>query len=117
MPHATATEIHAQLSHPVVDADGHVLESVPILADYVREHANAQCARLVLRLEPLLPQIGGLKDMAVRIDRAIVRKAFDLVGQGQDSCVAGGNESMRLALKSMGALQLPQRQSLMQFAF
>jgi predicted TIM-barrel fold metal-dependent hydrolase len=47
MPH-TSAEIHARLGHPVVDADGHLLESVPILADYVREHANADCAdRLV----------------------------------------------------------------------
>jgi len=36
-----AAEIRRQLQHPVVDADRHVLESVPLLADYLREYAGA----------------------------------------------------------------------------
>lgn len=36
-----AAQIRSQLGHPVVDADGHVLESLPILADYLREYAGA----------------------------------------------------------------------------
>ena len=29
-------EIRRQLGHPVLDADGHVLESTPLLADFLR---------------------------------------------------------------------------------
>ena len=36
-----AQEIRRQLGHPVVDADGHVLESVPLLAEHLREEAGA----------------------------------------------------------------------------
>ncbi len=35
-----AREIRSQLGHPVVDADGHVLESIPLLADYLRQEAG-----------------------------------------------------------------------------
>ena len=31
------THIHAQLSHPVIDGDGHWLEPIPIFLDYLRE--------------------------------------------------------------------------------
>ena len=31
----TAEEIHAQLDHPIIDADGHMLESIPVLTDYL----------------------------------------------------------------------------------
>ena len=37
----TAAEIRSQLNHPVVDADGHLIESVPLLADYMRDEAGA----------------------------------------------------------------------------
>lgn len=44
MSHMTAPEIHSALDHPVVDADGHLLESIPLLAEYLRDHTNADCA-------------------------------------------------------------------------
>ena len=39
-----AAAIRDQLNHPVLDSDGHVLESIPLLAEYVREHAGAEAA-------------------------------------------------------------------------
>lgn len=39
-----ASEIRRQLGHPVLDADGHVLESAPLLADFLREEAGAAAA-------------------------------------------------------------------------
>jgi predicted TIM-barrel fold metal-dependent hydrolase len=35
-----SARIRQQLGHPVVDADGHVLEPVPMFADFVREHGR-----------------------------------------------------------------------------
>ena len=44
----TSAQIRAALDHPVVDADGHLLESVPALAEYVREYADGDCAERVV---------------------------------------------------------------------
>lgn len=38
----TAREIRQQLNHPVVDADGHWVESAAVLADYVRQVAGTK---------------------------------------------------------------------------
>ena len=44
-----STEIREQLSHPVVDADGHYIESAPVfkhfLRDYVKEIAGGDLAK------------------------------------------------------------------------
>ncbi len=40
----SASDIRSRLDHPVVDADGHVMESVPILAEYLREAAGGKTA-------------------------------------------------------------------------
>jgi hypothetical protein len=37
-PLASVSEVRAQISHPIIDADGHLLESVPLLLRHVDEH-------------------------------------------------------------------------------
>ena len=32
-----SAHIRSRLSHPVIDADGHIVESTPVLLDYMRE--------------------------------------------------------------------------------
>jgi predicted TIM-barrel fold metal-dependent hydrolase len=44
MPVTHAARIHEQLTHPVLDGDGHWVESVPVIVDYVREVAGAELA-------------------------------------------------------------------------
>ena len=44
MPVTAAARIHDQLSHPVLDGDGHWVESVPVIVDYVREVAGGDLA-------------------------------------------------------------------------
>jgi predicted TIM-barrel fold metal-dependent hydrolase len=39
-----AARIHDQLTHPVLDGDGHWVESVPVVVEYVREVAGADLA-------------------------------------------------------------------------
>ena len=36
-PHAKVEEIRRRIDHPIVDADAHQLETVPVLLDYLRE--------------------------------------------------------------------------------
>ena len=38
-------QIRARLSHPVVDADGHLLEFVPLVRDFVAEIAGEDVAK------------------------------------------------------------------------
>jgi predicted TIM-barrel fold metal-dependent hydrolase len=44
MPVTHAARIHEQLAHPVLDGDGHWVESVPVIVDYVREVAGSELA-------------------------------------------------------------------------
>ena len=39
-----AARIHDQLSHPVLDGDGHWVESIPVIVDYVRQLAGGDLA-------------------------------------------------------------------------
>ena len=36
-PHPKVAEIRRRIDHPIVDADAHQLETVPVLLDYIRE--------------------------------------------------------------------------------
>ncbi len=40
-PKSRSAEIHAQLQHPVIDADGHWLEPVPVFLDFLEQTAGA----------------------------------------------------------------------------
>ncbi len=42
--HASAAEIRGRLDHPVIDADGHLIEFVPLLRDYVLEIGGSDLA-------------------------------------------------------------------------
>ena len=35
-----SAEIHAQLRHPIIDADGHWLEPVPIFLDFLKQEGG-----------------------------------------------------------------------------
>jgi hypothetical protein len=53
---ASTTEIHARLSHPVIDIDGHMAEHLPTLAPYL-EHEGLSLDHPSLRR--LIPPYGG----------------------------------------------------------
>jgi len=38
----TAEEIHSRIDHPVIDADGHMIESIPILTDYLQQTLGSE---------------------------------------------------------------------------
>lgn len=40
-----SAKVRARLSHPVIDADGHMIELTPLLIDYVRQVGGAEVAR------------------------------------------------------------------------
>src|SRR5690349_19792088 len=42
--HHDPAQIHARLSHPVIDSDGHWVEYFPLLLDYMRAAAGSQAA-------------------------------------------------------------------------
>ena len=44
-PSTRAAEIRAGLGHPVIDADGHLLEHLPTFADYLKNTAGPELAR------------------------------------------------------------------------
>ncbi|HEY2594681.1 MAG TPA: amidohydrolase family protein [Chloroflexota bacterium] len=44
MPVTDAARIHDQLGHPVLDGDGHWVESLPVIVEYVRDVAGADLA-------------------------------------------------------------------------
>jgi predicted TIM-barrel fold metal-dependent hydrolase len=43
-PDATAASIRAGLGHPIVDADGHIVESLPVLVEIIRSVAGSEVA-------------------------------------------------------------------------
>ena len=51
---ASVSEVRAQISHPIIDADGHLLESVPLLLRYVGEHFDGAA---VERVRAALPHL------------------------------------------------------------
>jgi predicted TIM-barrel fold metal-dependent hydrolase len=44
-PSAEIMEIRSRIDHPIVDADGHLLEVMPLVFDYVREQAGVDVLR------------------------------------------------------------------------
>lgn len=44
MPDSDGARIRKNLNHPVIDGDGHWIESAPVFADYIREVGGAQMA-------------------------------------------------------------------------
>jgi len=50
-----ATEIRAKLGHPVIDADGHLVEVVPVYLDFVREVGGAGAVKQIEALRQQRP--------------------------------------------------------------
>ena len=47
--HASSAEVRAQLNHPIVDCDGHMLEHVPVFLDFLKETAGPEMVEHYLR--------------------------------------------------------------------
>ena len=58
MPHASAESIHARLSHPVIDSDGHWIEFEPAALDYLHQVGGQ---RVVERYQKVANQFGNKK--------------------------------------------------------
>lgn len=58
MPHASAESIHARLSHPVIDSDGHWIEFEPAAMEYLHQVGGQ---RIVERYQKVANQFGNKK--------------------------------------------------------
>ena len=58
MPHASAEHIHARLSHPVIDSDGHWIEFEPAAMEYLHQVGGQ---RVVERYQKVANQFGNKK--------------------------------------------------------
>lgn len=58
MPHASAESIHARLSHPVIDSDGHWIEFEPAALEYLHQVGGP---RIVERYQKVANQFGNKK--------------------------------------------------------
>ena len=58
MPHASAESIHARLSHPVIDSDGHWIEFEPAALEYLHQVGGQ---RIVERYQKVANQFGNKK--------------------------------------------------------
>ena len=59
-----SVQIHDQLSHPVIDTDGHILEVTPVLLDYIREAGGPGLVERFLA-EPSVQNFHGNNGMSV----------------------------------------------------
>ena len=75
--HQTAEQIHSQLSHPVIDSDGHWIEFEPAAMDYLHEVAGE---RVVERYTKVANQFGNKKWAGLseeeRRDRRMLQPAW-----------------------------------------
>ena len=54
--------VREQVDHPIVDADGHLLEHLPLLAEYIRDVAGEDVAReLIESQKQAAPHVGATK--------------------------------------------------------
>ena len=44
LPHASSQEIRSRLDHPVIDADGHIIEFLPAVRDFLVEEGGRKLA-------------------------------------------------------------------------
>ena len=56
-PRRSAAEVRAGLKHPIVDADGHWLEYVPVFAERMRKVAGDKAADGFLASQRRVPEI------------------------------------------------------------
>ncbi len=53
--HASPEQVHAKLSHPIIDADGHWIEYTPVFAERMRQLAGAKAADGFLAAQRRIP--------------------------------------------------------------
>jgi predicted TIM-barrel fold metal-dependent hydrolase len=70
-----AEAIRARLDHPIIDADGHIIEFIPLVRDFVAEAAGESVAR---RLDAVLGSAGVIRrlDAATRRAEGISRTGW-----------------------------------------
>ena len=63
----SAEEVRARLDHPVVDADGHIIEFIPLVRDFVAEAAGEAVAR---RFDTVVGSAGVVRQLDAATRRA-----------------------------------------------
>ena len=74
-PRRSAAEVRAGLKHPIVDADGHWLEYVPVFADRMREVAGDKAADGFLTSQRRVPDALGLT-ISQRRERGLAMEGY-----------------------------------------
>jgi predicted TIM-barrel fold metal-dependent hydrolase len=72
---STAAEIRAQLSHPVIDADGHGIEYLPYVRDLIRDEGGPKAIDAWTALEQGMQTVGTL-DVATRRAFSVSRMSW-----------------------------------------
>jgi hypothetical protein len=64
-PSALVRKIRERVDHPIIDADGHLIEMIPLLIDFIREGAGPRIAdrfqALVAQRDPRQRRVGGAR--------------------------------------------------------
>jgi predicted TIM-barrel fold metal-dependent hydrolase len=75
--HLSAVEIRARLGHPVIDADGHLVECPPVLIDFLKQAGGARLAeRYVQTMQQGAWGRWSALTPAERRERGIMRRPF-----------------------------------------
>ena len=65
VPSDEVQQIRKRIDHPIVDADGHLIEVIPVVIDFIREVAGAGVAErfeaLVVHRDPRQRNVGGAR--------------------------------------------------------
>ena len=73
--HASPEQVHAKLSHPVIDGDGHWIEYAPVFAERMRKVAGDKSADGFLAATRRIP--GSLRlSIAERQQRGIAMEGY-----------------------------------------
>src|SRR5271170_2433832 len=73
--HRSPAEIHAGLKHPVIDADGHWIEYVPVFAEKMRKVAGDKAADGFIASQRRIPDALGLS-IAERRQRGVAMEGY-----------------------------------------
>src|SRR5229473_1957511 len=73
--HASPKQVHAKLSHPVIDGDGHWIEYTPVFAERMRKVAGDKSADGFLAAQRRIPDALGLS-IAERKQRGIAMEGY-----------------------------------------
>src|SRR5690242_21860495 len=73
--HASPEQIHAKLSHPVIDGDGHWVEYTPVFAEKIRKVTGDLGANGFLQSQRRIPDSLGMT-LEQRIERGVAMEGF-----------------------------------------